>query len=79
MLKRLNTQHRSYGGDPTGCSDKSCPIVYEVTHAPGTVRVQGLRVTDVRGQENFDPATESAVDIPTAVLLEAARKLESKA
>src|SRR5689334_21281649 len=78
MIKRLNTEHRSYSGDPGACAGSSCPVVYELTHDPQTVRVQGLRVADTANQESFDPSTEAAVEIPVAVLLEAAQKLASR-
>ena len=80
MIRRLNTEYRSYaaGGGPGACGGGSCPVVYEMDHDPATVRVQGLKVADTAGQESFDPATEAAVEIPVAVLLEAARKLSEK-
>ena len=80
MMRRLNTEHRSYngGGGPGACGGGSCPVVYELSHDPGSVRVQGLRVADTAGQESFNPETEAAVEIPVAVLLEAARRLTER-
>lgn len=78
MLKRLNTENRNYvsgDGGPTGCAGGQCPVVYELTDAPAIVRVQGRLVADTAGQENFDPSSEAAVEIPKAVLLEAAARL----
>jgi hypothetical protein len=77
MLKRLNTENRGY--DPgEQCEDDTCPVVYELTDVPAKVRVQGLRVADTSGQENFDSARETAVEIPAAVLIEAAQKLMAR-
>jgi len=80
MIRRLNTEHRAYNGSagPGACGGGSCPVIYELSHDAGSVRVQGLRVTDTQGQESFNPVTEAAVEIPVAVLLEAARKLSER-
>jgi len=78
MLRRLNTENRSYvnaGGGTTDCAGKDCPAVYELTESPAIVRVQGRLVTNTEGLENFNPSSEAAVEIPTAVLLEAAARL----
>lgn len=73
MLRRLNTEHRNYVDSE--CGSISCPAVYELTESPQNVRVQGIRITDMAGVEGFDAGSEAVVEIPTAVLLEAAAKL----
>ena len=58
-----------------GCEDGDCPTVYVTDR--GTLVIQGYVLDPTATQQLTLPTGESAVEVPAALVLEAARQVKS--